>query len=274
MEPDSSVLLSNIASQLRGDLSNLYIAASRLAPADAREQDPALDEKAALLDQSYYQLLRLVNELAAAQELESTAPFTLFDEDIVGLAASVFERIASLAADQGLKTRFLCPMETHTCAFHEKMVEQLLFQLLSNAFKFTPPGGLITLELRLSRGQVLLAVEDTGPGISKEEQFTLFSRWRCEGSLTPPPHGAGLGLALCRRIALGHNGTLELDPTVSKGSRFVFALPDRTVGRPRLHDGRADQSKGFYDQSGGFNETLLAMADALPTKAFLSRNQG
>lgn len=68
-------LFSNIAAQLRGALSNLHLAAAQLVPASQREQDPELDARAALLDQSYYQLLRLVNNLsAAAQYLGSDAP--------------------------------------------------------------------------------------------------------------------------------------------------------------------------------------------------------
>lgn len=265
MEPDISVLLSNIASQLRGPLSNLYLAAARIAPADARENDPELDARAALLDQSYYQLIRLVNNLAAAQDLDSSAPYVLHDGDIVALAAGVFERMVSLATLRGLKSRFLCPVEKHICAFHAGMVEQLLLQLLSNAFKFTPPGGTITLEVGLSHGQVLLAVEDTGPGIPKEQQFTLFSRWRCESDFSLPPHGSGLGLAICRRIAEGHGGTLELDPT-ARGCRFIFSLPDRKMGRVEISD-------VSFDRSGGFNPTLLALSDALPPQAFLLRSQ-
>ena len=87
MEPDhrqQAFLFSNIASQLRGALSNLHLAAAQLVPAQAREQDPELDAKAALLDQSYYQLLRLVNNLsAAAVYLGSDKPLPLQDRDIV-----------------------------------------------------------------------------------------------------------------------------------------------------------------------------------------------
>ena len=69
MEPDQNPLASlfpNISAQLRSALSNLHLAAAQLAPASAREQDPALDARAALLDQSYYQMLRLVSSLSAA----------------------------------------------------------------------------------------------------------------------------------------------------------------------------------------------------------------
>ena len=69
MEQDENRLASlfpDVATQLRVALSNLHLAAAQLAPAEARENDPALDQKAALLDQSYYRLLRLVNSLSSA----------------------------------------------------------------------------------------------------------------------------------------------------------------------------------------------------------------
>ena len=63
-EKDLAALLPNIAAQARGVLGSLRLASIQLAPAEAREKDPALDRKAALLDQSYYRLLRLVNNLS------------------------------------------------------------------------------------------------------------------------------------------------------------------------------------------------------------------
>lgn len=80
---DFSAVFPNIAAQLRTALGTLHLAAAQLAPAKEREQDPALDEKAALLDQSYYQLLRLVNNLTAAGYLGQERPFPLRDRDLV-----------------------------------------------------------------------------------------------------------------------------------------------------------------------------------------------
>ena len=71
---DFSVVFPNIAAQLRSVLGNLHLAAAQLAPAIRREGDPALDSTASLLDQSYYRLLRLVNNLTAAGELGQTRP--------------------------------------------------------------------------------------------------------------------------------------------------------------------------------------------------------
>lgn len=103
---DFSAVFPNIAAQLRTALGTLHLAAAQLAPAKEREQDPALDEKAALLDQSYYQLLRLVNNLTAAGYLGQERPFPLRDRDLVETVRGVCTCAQGLAELKGLRLEF------------------------------------------------------------------------------------------------------------------------------------------------------------------------
>lgn len=252
-------LLPQAAAQMREALSSLYFAAARLAPAAAREQDPELDAKAALVDQSYYRLIRLVNNLSATRYLDEK-PLPLRDRDIVEFVADIFARAASLAPLRGLETRLICAADSHICAFCSDALEQLLYQLLSNAFKFTPSGGLVTVELRLAGGRVFLSVEDTGPGIDPERLEALFDSYHQAARPAPPPQGLGLGLALCQGIAKGHGGLMTAESRQGKGSRFTFSMPDRLSG--------ATLSDVRFDYGGGFNHALMALSDALPPEAF------
>lgn len=268
MEPEQTnlaALFPAIAAQMRGALSNLHLAAAQLAPESAREQDPRLDARAAVLDRSYYQLLRLVNTLSSAARLSSGLPLSLEDRDIVELVSEICQRAGALAPLLDLELRFSCPMEHHLCALAPDALEQLLYHLLSNAFKFTPAGGTVTVELRRSQGRILLRVSDTGCGISEERLASLFAPPQQPDRPAPPPHGVGLGLSLCRRIAEAHGGTLMAESRPGKGSRFTLSLPDRQSGQ-QVQDIR-------FDYSGGFNRTLLALADALPARAFSIRSQ-
>ena len=269
MEPDYHQLASlfpNIAAQMRGALSSLHLAAAQLVPAAQRERDPALDAKAALLDQSYYQLLRLVNNLTAAASLYTEGPAPLRDCDIVDLVNQVYAQAESLADFAGLKLHFRCRASQHVCAVDPAGLEQLLFHLLSNAFKFTPSGGQVTVELRFSQQRVLLSVTDSGQGIDSDQVSILFDRYLHPEQIDPMPHGLGLGLPLCQRIAEGMGGCLMAESTPGKGSRFTLSIPDRTVGTSGVSD-------VAFDYTGGFNRALLALADALPAKAFLRNNQ-
>ena len=100
---DISPLFPNIAAQLRAAMGNLHLAAAQLVPASAREQDPELDARAALLDQSYYRLLRLVNNLTAAGSLAQPEPLPLLDGDLTETVRGVCDEARDLAELMGLR---------------------------------------------------------------------------------------------------------------------------------------------------------------------------
>ena len=145
-----AALLPNIANQMRSLLSNLYLAASQVIPPEQREQDPALDAKAAILEQSFFRLLRLVNSMSAAEYLSDSQTLSLRDADLVKLVSEVCESSADLAEQLGIQLKFVCAMDRRVCAIHPAAVEQMLYHLLSNALKFTPAGGTVTVELKKS----------------------------------------------------------------------------------------------------------------------------
>ena len=260
-----SSLFPSVASQIRSTLTSLHMAAAQLVPPSAREQDPDLDARAARLDQSYYQLLRLVNNLSLAACLTNDQPLPLKNHDLVQLVSQVCAQAAALAGHRGLTLRFVCSLDQQVCAVAKDALEQIVYQLLSNAFKFTPEGGTITVELRRRPGRILISVEDTGCGIPEDRLETLFNRYLHADRMSPPPHGLGLGLSLCHRLAEGHGGALMAESMPGKGSRFTLSLPDRQV--------EPDVSDIPIDYTGGFNQTLLGLADALPAEAFRLRNQ-
>jgi signal transduction histidine kinase len=99
-------------------------------------------------------------------------------------------------------------------------VLQIISNLLSNAFRWTPEGGRIELGLLTSNGDVSVTVSDTGPGITPAERERIFRPfWSRDGS------GTGLGLAIARELALALGGRIEIDSTPGSGSRFQLVLP-------------------------------------------------
>jgi len=107
-------------------------------------------------------------------------------------------------------------------------IERMITNLLSNAFKFTPEGGQVRVSARLSEDHVEVAVEDTGRGIPPEHLPHIFDRfYRVTGSGTAPTpeQGLGLGLSFVAWIAKAHGGTVEVDSTPGKGTRFTIKLP-------------------------------------------------
>jgi signal transduction histidine kinase/CheY-like chemotaxis protein len=108
----------------------------------------------------------------------------------------------------------------------EKRLQQVLTNLLSNGVKFTPSGGSVTITSHETADKVQIDVSDTGVGVPPQDQPKLFSDFFRGGRVEA--EGAGLGLAIARKIVEGHGGTIWVqspDPDTNKGSRFSFALP-------------------------------------------------
>lgn len=257
-------VLLHVAAQLRTALGGMHIAVGRLAPPDRRDRDAVLDRDAALLNHNYYSLLRLANNLSNAPMLLSDEPLLKENTDIVEWLAGLCRQAEPLFALRHVTLTLQCAAEHHTAAIHRDCLEQAVWNLLSNALKFTPDGGSVTVSLRLGHRQVLLAVSDTGCGIPAGNMETVFDGYLHPERLAVLPGGLGLGLPLCRRIAEGHGGRLLLDSREGQGTTVTLALPDETAG-----DMVEDVT---FDYAGGFQPALVGLADGLPFDAFLQRH--
>ncbi|CAA9414266.1 MAG: Two-component system sensor histidine kinase [uncultured Propionibacteriaceae bacterium] len=102
-----------------------------------------------------------------------------------------------------------------------------LTNLIENAIKFTPPGGVVLVESWSRPGEVGITVSDNGPGISAQDHDRLFDRfYRVDSSRGRSNGGSGLGLAICREVALAHGGQVTVESELGKGSAFSLVLPD------------------------------------------------
>jgi signal transduction histidine kinase len=105
-------------------------------------------------------------------------------------------------------------------------IGQVLTNLVSNAIKFTPAEGTVSLNAQSLDEQVQVSVRDTGIGIPKEEQDKVFERfYQVDSSATRSYRGAGLGLTICKFIVEYHHGRIWVESEVGKGSAFHFVLP-------------------------------------------------
>jgi signal transduction histidine kinase len=122
--------------------------------------------------------------------------------------------------------------------------KQILYNLISNAIKFTPSGGKVTLSTADRDGFAEVSVTDTGIGISKKDQKRIFSEFlQVEGSYSRKYEGTGLGLALTRKLVELHGGTIEVDSYPGKGSKFTFTI------RLEKEDGQPPDSASDNDQA-------------------------
>lgn len=119
------------------------------------------------------------------------------------------------------------------------LIERVLENLLDNALSYTPEGGSVRLTLSATDDQVRIQVSDTGCGIPPEETARIFDRfYRVEKSRPPNAQGAGLGLAIAKRILELHGSPITVDSALNAGTTFAFALPACTPG-PDYHRKRS-----------------------------------
>jgi signal transduction histidine kinase len=109
----------------------------------------------------------------------------------------------------------------------ERRLKQLLYNLLSNALKFTPEGGEVRVEASRRGNAVELRVTDTGVGIPADQHDKIFeSFYQVDSTLSKNAQGTGLGLAVVRQIAELHGGTIRVESESGEGSTFILTLPN------------------------------------------------
>ena len=150
-------ILPGIATQLRGSLANIHAALGRLAPEQARDASADTDRSAAILCQSYYRILRVVNNLSDAPMLAEEKPLDTENVELVRFLDGLCRQGEALAQLMELRLTFTCPERAHTVAVNREYLARLFWNLVSNAMKFTPRGGTVDVCLRSGQGCMLLS---------------------------------------------------------------------------------------------------------------------
>lgn len=148
----------------------------------------------------------------------------LISVDLKTAVSGALQAVAEQLKEQGVKLHLKLPPQQENFVADVTRVQQVLYNLLSNAISFSPEGGSIELSCESTSQAVVLRVSDEGPGIPEEKQDAIFKRFESrshEGS----GRGVGLGLAIARSLVELHGGKLILDTSVEKGASFVCQFP-------------------------------------------------
>jgi signal transduction histidine kinase len=182
----------------------------------------------------------LVNDILDLSQVEAGAmELDLEKVDIYLLLFGIAEHAREWAAKIGLTLTLDCAADAGQFIADARRLKQVVFSLLSNAFKFTPQGGTVTLSGDIRDEDVRICVEDTGPGLSPEFMPSAFERFSAKGTPAARP-GAGLGLALVNRFVELHDGWVELESPPGGGTRVTCHLPrSLTRQKPRKANNQA-----------------------------------
>ena len=134
--------------------------------------------------------------------------------------------IKEKAAKKSVDLKFEPGTTTSVISGDMRRIKQVVFNLLSNAVKFTGDGGKVTLRTAERNDCIEVCVEDTGIGITREDQEIVFDEFRqVDSSYSRRYEGTGLGLALCKKFIQLHDGDIWVESEPGVGSRFYFSLP-------------------------------------------------
>jgi two-component system, OmpR family, sensor histidine kinase BaeS len=212
-------LVADVAHELRTPVAvlqaNTEALLDDLVP-HSREQTVSLHEEVVRLGRIVGDLQTLAAAEAAALQL------SLQPCDLADIAAAAAEDWAASFAAAGVG--FSRDLAAAPVLADPGRVHQIIANLLSNALKFTPPGGAVTMRLAPADGLARLEVTDTGPGIARADQGRVFDRlWR--GDAAAQTAGTGIGLAICAELARAHRGSVEVESEPGHGARFSLILP-------------------------------------------------
>ena len=224
-----SDFLANMSHELRTPLNSLLILAKLLADNDTGRLSAEQVRYAQTIQSSGNDLLTLINDILDLSKIEAghmeikPEPLALarLTKDLTNLFAPVAEK---KTLEFRVEVAPECPAYIETDG---QRLEQVLRNLLSNAFKFTEQGS---IELRVARapdGQIALSVADTGIGISQDKQNAVFEPFRqADGTISRKYGGTGLGLSICRELVRLLGGTLALRSQEGQGSTFTVVIPE------------------------------------------------
>lgn len=225
---------TNISHEFRTPLTLIISPLRQLITRLESKQDPYLMRQYQLMLRNSNRLLRLINQILDLSKLEAgSLKVAMAKGDVVGFVRSIYDSFSNLAEEQGITFTFHCTEGFFNAYFDHDKVEKILYNLLSNAFKFTPEGGTISVGLQLVRPEgsvspqyIRLQVSDTGTGIPLELQAQVFQRfYQADNQPQARQKGTGIGLALTKQLVELMHGTLELSSQTGKGASFTVQLP-------------------------------------------------
>jgi signal transduction histidine kinase len=172
-------------------------------------------------------LLQLINDILDLSKVEAgRMELDLAAFDVPAAISNATTLIRERAQRHGIALSLDADPQLGEIAADERKFKQIMLNLLTNAVKFTPDGGQVTVSARRAAGELVVAVHDTGIGIAAEDQQAVFEEFRQVGrSYTNKQEGTGLGLALTRKFVELHGGRIWLESEPGKGSTFTFTIP-------------------------------------------------
>jgi two-component system, OmpR family, sensor histidine kinase BaeS len=218
-------LLANMVHELGRPLGALQSGVEALR--GGADEDPALRRELLIgMDAEIHRLRRLLDDLSRHYD-QALGPLELNRHPIElnQWLTVVLAPWREAAERKGLEWTITAPSEAIVIEVDPDRLTQAVGNLISNAIKYTPAGGTVSIEIESDPAAALIHITDTGPGISPEDQAHIFEPFYRGHTARRFPQGMGLGLTIARDLVVAHGGRLAVMSTVDQGSRFTIWLP-------------------------------------------------
>ncbi len=221
-----SEFLANMSHELRTPLHSIISFASFGIKKYTSARPEKLLDYFSRIRQSGKTLLELLNDLLDLAKLESKkAVFTFEPTDVRGLVESMSNELEALLSEHHLEMRCAATGFHEPVKLDSEKIKQVLRNLLNNAIKFSPQGGIIDVQIHNVDGFVRVSVLDQGPGVPHDELEAVFDKFVQSSKTKTGAGGTGLGLAICREIVAAHKGRIWAENRPGGGAVFSFEIP-------------------------------------------------
>lgn len=273
-----TTFFSNISHEFRTPLTLLL---GPVEEALANVSDPALRQRLLIVRRNALRLQKLVNMLLDFSRIEAGRLQAIYvPTDLAAFTTELAQSFRPALHQSGLRLTISCPPLAEPVYVDPDLYEKIVFNLLSNAFKFTL-AGTIDVTLRDCGESVELCVRDTGVGIGPEDLGRIFERFhRVEGSRGRTHEGAGIGLALVQELVHLHGGTIRVQSELNRGSAFTVTLPKGSahlpanrIGTARSRIRPAPNAQTVLEEMYGWSAMALPTAEPTPLSAPLTHVQ-
>lgn len=262
---------TNVSHEFRTPLSLILAPVERLLKATENKEQLQQFE---MINRNARRLLNLVNQLLDFRKIE-VQELSLYPSEgnVVKFVEATVKSFSDLSDKKNIALTFKSNVEELQVSFDMDKLEKILFNLLSNAFKFTPDYGNIHVALNChdndssSAGIKILEikVKDTGIGIAKENHQKVFERFFRDvvpGNLVN--QGSGIGLSITKEFVKIHGGMITLDSAPNQGSCFTVTIPVKEIGPPPAPDAvEAKETKGHSSDTAGAGPVKLPVSSYL-----------
>ena len=226
MDRLKSEFVALVSHQLRSPLTLMAWSLERLDKSGVAQASQRAQEEIATARRETRHMAALINDILDASRLEAgTLVIEPYDVDLVALAKKVVANISSIAHAKGLVIETSYPA-SFIIRLDPTLMQIVVTNLLSNAMKYTPSGGMVKVGIVPGVENVVISVADTGYGIAPDEQAKVFSKlFRGKRAMQADSIGTGLGLYIVKSIVTEAGGSVRFDSEEGKGTCFYVTLP-------------------------------------------------